>query len=378
MKNLVICSNESIVSGAFITGIGEVSDSLAIALSKNYNVTVVCPDGNGRIANFSNTLNELFDGVRCCTFLGVRFLLIATKEYEVSAIEFAKPDILLNFGDIDLINRLENRPNRAVCVLDFVNEGEDIADGLSQYDEIITVSNGYAQTLLSRRDSLSSFLQTKNFRGITNGILSGIFSPEKGVMLPVKYSHDNLGGKAVCKKRLCEQYGLPYDRYIAVMMGRLIETKGVDGVIDNIRNIYENGGYTLIIGNGDEKYMSRLDKMKRSDGVLWLKNKVSPPGIIPILAGADFLLYPSLMEACGLMPMTACRYGTIPVTTLNGGLADNMNDDIAIIISNMNEAPSLMKDLYFDNDRLIHKQKEAMKTDFSWRTRKQGYLEVLQ
>jgi glycogen synthase len=39
------------------------------------------------------------------------------------------------------------------------------------------------------------------------------------------------------------------------------------------------------------------------------------------------------------MPMTASRYGAIPITTLNGGLADNFNDENAIIVyDDLNEA----------------------------------------
>jgi glycogen synthase len=40
------------------------------------------------------------------------------------------------------------------------------------------------------------------------------------------------------------------------------------------------------------------------------------------------------MESGGLMPMTASRYGTIPIVTQNGSLKDNFNSDNAIIIKN--------------------------------------------
>ena len=378
MKKLVICSNESIVGGLFNTGVGEVSDSLAIELSKDYEVTVVCPDGNGRIANLTKDLSELFEGVRGCTLMNVRFLLTRNKSFMPKAIEFASPDVLLNFGDIELIDKLISRPSRVVCALDLVVGVEDKLESLEKYDAIVTVSQGYANMLLSRRDALSELLQTKEFRGVTNGVLTDVLSPENGIMLPSKYSTFFMSGKIACKRRLCEQYGLPYDRYIAVMMGRLIDEKGVDGVIDHISDIYASGGYTVIVGSGKQEYMDQLDKLKRSDGVLWLKNKISPLAMIPMLAGADFLLYPSRIEACGLMPMTACRYGTIPVTTLNGGLADNMNENIAIIIDNMDGAADLMKNLYNDKTTLMAKRKKAMSADFSWATRKQGYLEVLQ
>ena len=372
MKKLVICSNESIVGGKFSTGVGEVSDSLGISLSKDYEVTVVCPDGNGTIARTAGKPVDIAEGVRGCTLLGARFLLCKNKDAMVRAIEMTAPDILLNFGDADLIDRLGTRPSRVVCVLDQI---QNDTDNLLAYDAIVTVSNSYAEQLLSRGDALADLLKTKDFRGITNGILGSIFSPERGVMLPAKYSAEDMSGKVLCKRRLCELYGLPYDRFIAVYMGRLIDVKGINGVIDHIKSIYDNGGYTVIIGKGDAEPTTRLMRMKRSDGVLWLHDRVAPTNMIPILAGADFLLYPSKNEACGLMPMTACRYGTIPVTTINGGLADNMNDDIALIIDSMDGAAERMRDLFANG--LAEKRAAAMRADFDWATRKQGYIEVL-
>lgn len=375
MKKLVICSNESIVGGKFSTGVGEVSDSLGISLVNDYEVTVVCPDGNGTIARLAGELVGVIDGVRGCVIMGTRFLLCENNAAKVQAIELTAPDILLNFGDINLIDQLHTRPSRVVCALDEVKDIDDKITALSAYDAIVTVSKSYAEQLLSRGDALAELLKTKDFHGITNGVLDNIFSPNRGIMLPAKYSVDDVSGKALCKKRLCELYGLPYDRFIAVYIGRLIDVKGIDTVIDNIKSIYANGGYTVVIGNGDAEPMDRLGLMKRSDGVLWLHDRVAPTNMIPILAGADYLLYPSKNEACGLMPMTACLYGTIPVTTLNGGLADNMNEDIAIIIDNMDGAAERMGALYTDG--LAEKRKAAMGADFGWSTRKQGYIEVL-
>jgi starch synthase len=54
------------------------------------------------------------------------------------------------------------------------------------------------------------------------------------------------------------------------------------------------------------------------------------------LAGSDFYLSPSVYETCGLMPMNASSYGTIPIINLSGGLEDNFNEDNAIIIQDGN------------------------------------------
>ena len=45
-----------------------------------------------------------------------------------------------------------------------------------------------------------------------------------------------------------------------------------------------------------------------------------------VYAGADLLVVPSLFEPCGLAPMTAMRYGTVPVVRAAGGMIDTVFD----------------------------------------------------
>src|SRR3989304_964880 len=45
-----------------------------------------------------------------------------------------------------------------------------------------------------------------------------------------------------------------------------------------------------------------------------------------LLAGADMLLHPSRFEPCGLVPIYAMRYGTIPIVRKSGGMADSVVD----------------------------------------------------
>jgi glycogen synthase len=67
------------------------------------------------------------------------------------------------------------------------------------------------------------------------------------------------------------------------------------------------------------------------------------------------------MESGGLMPMTASRYGTIPIVTQNGGLKDNFNSSNAIIIKNdIIESINSAIELYNNKEELTKKRQIVM------------------
>lgn len=52
----------------------------------------------------------------------------------------------------------------------------------------------------------------------------------------------------------------------------------------------------------------------------------SEPAAHRLLAGGDLLLHPSRFEPCGLTPLYALCYGTLPIVSAIGGLADTITD----------------------------------------------------
>jgi starch synthase len=111
-----------------------------------------------------------------------------------------------------------------------------------------------------------------------------------------------------------------------------------------------------------------------------------------IYAGADLLVVPSMFEPCGLAPMTAMRYGTIPVVRAVGGMADTVSDrdysarppherngyvfhqaDNPAIESALNRALGLWSDYPGEFRDLMA---SAMRTDYSWARPGQDYLNI--
>lgn len=379
MKKLLILTDESVLAGCAKSGIAEVADSLANVMVNHYNVSVVCPDGGGFFVRAAADLHKYSEGVRTCRIFGVNYYLVSKLSNKTtSLIDELKPDILHNFAAPEILKDITHRPQRCVYTIDQADLVRGKEDFLKDYDVITTVSQNYAKELLDADDALSETLRGMEFRGITNGILTPVFSPEKGLFVPNKYTAEDQSGKALCKRHMMTTYGIQGNPYICLMMCRLVRDKGIDDVLDVIHNIRDSGGFTVFVGKGEKQYEDKLRLLTYGDGAIWIDKWPSPIQAIPMLAAADFYLSPSISEPCGLMPMTSARFGAIPIATINGGLADNMDDEIAIIVGEdgMAGAISRAAELYSDKTALVDKRSECMNRDFSWNTRKSEYLEV--
>jgi starch synthase len=356
-------------------------DSMANSLSRDYIVTIVCPDGNSIFARTASNLRTVEEGIRVCRFSAVDYYLIEPSKWlekVADVVDKLNPDILHNFAEPQILGMLKTRPNKAICTFDQAKFVRGKEEYLRLYDSVTTSSINYAKDVLSENDELSNTLSSIDFKGITAGILDTAFSPEKGLLIPNKYTSDTQEGKQICKNRLLNTYGIKGDPYICLMMCRLVKEKGLEKVFDSVNTIRETGGVLIVVGKGKHSYEQQLRKYRHSDGVIYVDRWASPVQSAPLAAGADFYLCPSNTEACGLMPMSASRYGAIPIVTLNGGLADNFNDDNAIIIgeNGLPEAIKRAASIYTDKKLLESKRKVCMEQDFSWTTRKAGYIEL--
>ena len=109
-----------------------------------------------------------------------------------------------------------------------------------------------------------------------------------------------------------------------------------------------------------------------------------------VYAAGDFYLMPSRFEPCGLSQMIAMRYGTLPLVTKTGGLADTVKGFTGN--ESLNEADGLFIDNFdpnaltyainraveiYSNKRALAKMREnAMLKDFSWDKSSETYLQL--
>nr|DAI72167.1 MAG TPA: glycogen synthase [Bacteriophage sp.] len=381
MKKLVMVSEESFFSGMVKSGMAEIVDSLANSLSMLYSVTVVCQDGQGLFLKAGCKGRKVESGVRSCQFSNVTYYTITPALWAEKAariVNLLAPDILHNFAEPDLLSRLSMRPSRSIYTFDNIDTLNGKERYLLNYDAVSTNSSVYANELLLAGDMLSKCLSNVNFIGIPNGVLDNVLTPEKGLLIDSKYNALDQTGKRSCKNRLMNMYKLYGNPFICLYMGELTDRAGIDLVIDASKKIQDMGGITIVCGHGSSLYEKQLNDLNGNYGIRYTHKLATPIHAIPMLAGADFFLRPSRKEAGCLIPLTACKYGAIPIVTSVGGLADNFNNDNAIIINNgdISSALETACSLYADEKRLTDLRRKCMEQDFSWNTRKSGYIEL--
>jgi len=191
---------------------------------------------------------------------------------------------------------------------------------------VTTVSPTHAFELLT---DVGGFGLQHSFRqlgdrlvGIRNGIDIKKWNPADDAQIAARFTPDDMSGKTHCKATLQDGWGLP----------------------------------------------------RRADVPLF--------GMSARLAGADFLMMPSLYEPCGLTQMRAQLYGALPVARRVGGLADTIDDGVTGILYDayspeaFDHAVQRAVTLYQDHPWFMELARGAMRKDFSWRQPAEAYAAV--
>eukprot|EP00899_Mesostigma_viride_P003260 jgi/Mesvir1/12935/Mv05952-RA.4 len=200
-------------------------------------------------------------------------------------------------------------------------------------DRILTVSKGYAWEICTIEGGwgLDGLLRGRSYKlsGITNGIDVDEWNPSTDKHTPAHFSVGDMAGKAICKRELQKELGLPQrpDVPLLCFIGRLDYQKGPDLLQQIMPELLKADVQFVMLGSGDkdiEKFMAWAEGEYRDKFRGWVGFSV--PMAHRITAGSDILLMPSRFEPCGLNQLYAMRYGTVPVAHATGGLRDTIED----------------------------------------------------
>jgi starch synthase len=217
--------------------------------------------------------------------------------------------------------------------MEFYGRISFLKGGILPADAITTVSPTYAKEILTPEYGcgLDGVLREKDSQvvGILNGVDYDIWDPSCDPFLAGNYTARSVGSKAVNKAAIQAELGLDVapDRVLLAFMSRLVHQKTPDLVLEALPEFIEDGMQFGLVAEGDNNYEQRFRELAaRYPGRVAVQIGYREASAHRLLAGADILLHPSRFEPCGLVPIYAMRYGTIPVVRNSGGMADSVID----------------------------------------------------
>ncbi len=269
--------------------------------------------------------------------------------------------------------------------------------GLCHATKISTVSPTYANEIRTVEGGfgLSSMLwfRAGDLVGILNGIDDESWDPARDRALPANYSATNLAGKAVCKAKLQEHFGLEPKPGVPVfgVVSRLASQKGLDLLAEALPAIMDRMEIQLVLlGNGD----SRLENTFRWAADAYRGRCGVQIGFDSALArliqaGSDGFVMPSRAEPCGLTQMYAMRYGTLPIVRATGGLVDTVQNFVEgqpvgtgfvfgdATVNALRDTIGWACATYYDRPaEFAGLRQRAMAQDFSWRSSATHYVDL--
>lgn len=344
-KHIVIVSEESVFAGYYKCGVGEVVDTLAEAMRKYHDVTIITP---GRKQDGGR-------GHRLC--LGVY-----GEEFYAAAAELVKeiqPDLLHNFGRPDFITQISVECPK---ILTFDRWEEDIADQLEhirKYDAAVTLSAAYADEMKDIHPEAAEWpLQ---------GIICGIS--------PIWYGLPNLY-KSESRKLYYEQIGAEDPgKPLVITTSRLTEIKGTADLIAAASDIAAMGAELIVYGAGEEDYEDQLVSLHDAGKLIFVPHLADYFEMSAAMEAADFYLTPSLHEVCGLQPMKAARMGAVPIVRPVGGMGENFNQDNAVLITGT-IAQAVAEAIALSPEEYTRRRNNALQGPWSWEARVQPWVEL--
>jgi len=276
--------------------------------------------------------------------------------------------------------------------------------GIYYADKLSTVSPTYAQEIQSKQFGfgLEGLLKTRqdDLTGILNGIDTHEWNPASDVHLTKHYSNSRIIGKNAVKKALQQQLGLQIDANAPLLgvVSRLTYQKGLDLLPEMIPKLIEpnklnpHGCQFAILGSGDKTLEAHFNALaERYPMQVSMNTGYHEHLSHNIMAGCDMFIMPSRFEPCGLNQLYGLAYGTPPIVSLTGGLADSVQDTnemslknntaTGFVVKNVNNASLLVTieraiKCWQDKKTWRKIQKNGMQRDISWDPSAISYLKL--
>jgi starch synthase len=287
---------------------------------------------------------------------------------------------------------------QAHSALDFHSRLSFLKAGLAFADALTTVSPTYANEILTPEHGcgLDGLLRkrVRRLTGIMNGADYRVWDPAHDRHLVRTYSARRLSAKHACKIALQQEMALEPapDTPLIAFNSRLAHQKMPDILLEALPALLAEDIQFALVAEGEAGYETGFrDLAARYPGRVFVCIGYEEPRAHRLLAGADILMHPSRYEPCGLAPIYAMRYGTLPIVRRSGGTADSVVDAIEQTIHCETatgfafERP-IAGDLIASVRRAVALYRQpiawrkiqlcAMRQDFGWERPAQAYIDL--
>ena len=282
--------------------------------------------------------------------------------------------------------------------LEFYGDLGFLKAGLTMADQITTVSPTYAREILTPKfgAGLDGVLRARSdcLTGILNGIDLEAWNPGTDAALAQPYESRSLRRKDKNKAALRDRMGLSQDCAgpLLCVVSRLTEQKGLDVLLEAVPHLVERGAQLAVLGTGDpvlEEGFARAADAYPGQVAAYIGYDEDFSHLVQ--GGSDAILIPSRFEPCGLTQLYGLRYGTLPVVTQTGGLADTIVDaNVAAInagvatgfkvydltLGGLTETIDRVVETYHRPKRWAAMQRAAMKQSFGWAESAAEYAKI--
>jgi starch synthase len=169
------------------------------------------------------------------------------------------------------------------------------------------------------------------------------------------------------------------------VVARLAAQKGIDFIVANRDFFLGHDVRLVVLGAGERRLEDDVQALAReAGGRVFFSPRLDEAMSHLIEAGADYFIMPSVFEPCGLNQMYSQVYGTLPIVSRVGGLADTVVD----VDSDPANGTGLMCEpnaeslrdalqralrLFADPRRYEAAQQRGMARDFSWKVAAGAY-----
>jgi starch synthase len=255
--------------------------------------------------------------------------------------------------------------------------------GIASADAVVASSHAAAVALLEDASSpLSAALRAKGprFIGVVNGVDASVWNPLIDSHLSARFDATNVSGKARCKGSLQYMVGLGVnpDVPLIVAIGELSEARGGDLIAEIAAQSLRNEVQLCILGSEGAVAERLFVLSSEFPERLALRTSYDEKERHLALGGADFLLLPAREPRALEIALSGLRYGSLPIVSHVGALADVIVDsDAKLETGNGFVTPSLSADdllatlqravgAYGKHAAFNALRKRALRQDVSW------------